>query len=41
MLLVDHGDFTSALVVATLVVLHGFVADVGLLLLAGTVQTLE
>ena len=40
MLLVDHGDFTSALVVATLVVLHGIAADVGVLLLAGTVQTL-
>ena len=40
MLLVDHGDFTSALVVATLVVLHGIAAGVGVLLLAGTVQTL-
>ena len=40
MLLVEHGVGISALVVATLVVLHGIAADVGVLLLAGTVQTL-
>ena len=40
MLLVEHGVGISALVVATLVVLLGSAADVGVLLLAGTVQTL-
>ena len=40
MLLVEHGVGISALVVATLVVLLGSAADVGVLLLAGTAQTL-
>ena len=38
---VEHGDFTSALVVVTLVVLLGSVADVTVLHDVSMVQTLE